>query len=200
MKQKYNLKTAMVGFLTAGVLAFGATAYAATFDAGIFAVGNGDAANPISRTFTGSSLTGFLDTVNFDLGSFTHFNMTSQLTNVAQGTPGVLGAFGTTIFRNNGDVEIDLDGTDLGGGNIVQNNYHGIAESFTNVQLPNLGLTRDYHLHPQGTYLSGGGSYTITLWGSNGPGGPAVPLPAAAWLFGSGVIGLAGLARRKMAA
>lgn len=27
-----------------------------------------------------------------------------------------------------------------------------------------------------------------------------VPLPAAAWLFGSGVIGLAGLARRKMAA
>ena len=115
--------------------------------------------------------------------------MTSQLTNVAQGTPGVLGAFGTTIFRNNGDVEIDTG-----------NGYNGIAESFTNVQLPNLGLTRDYHLHPQGTYLSGGGSYTITLWGSNGPGGPAVPLPAAAWLFGSGVIGLAGLARRKMAA
>ncbi len=189
MKLRYHIKTVMAGLLATGVLAFGATAYAATFDAGIFAVGNGDAANPISHTFTGPSLTGFLDTVNFDLGSFTHFNMTSQLTNVAQGTPGVLGAFGTTIFRNNGDVEIDTG-----------NGYNGIAESFTNVQLPNLGLTRDYHLHPQGTYLSGGGSYTITLWGSNGPGGPAVPLPAAAWLFGSGVIGLAGLARRKMAA
>ncbi len=189
MKLRYHIKTVMAGLMAAGVLAFGATAQAATFDAGIFTAGSGDAANPIVHTFTGPSLTGFLDTVNFDLGSFTHFNMTSQLTNVAQGTPGVLGAFGTTIFRNNGDVEIDTG-----------NGYNGIAESFTNVQLPDLSLLRDYHLHPQGTYLSGGGSYTITLWGSNGPGGPAVPLPAAAWLFGSGVIGLAGLARRKMAA
>ena len=189
MKLRYNIKTVMAGLVAASVLALSATAQAATFDAGIFSVGNGDAANPIVHTFTGPSLTGFLDTVNFDLGSFTHFNMTSQLTNVAQGTPGVLGAFGTTIFRNNGDVEIDTG-----------NGYNGIAESFTNVELANLGLTRDYHLHPQGTYLSGGGSYTLTLWGSNGPGGPAVPLPAAAWLFGSGVIGLVGLARRKMSA
>lgn len=189
MKLRHNVKTVMAGLVAASTLMLGATAYAATFDAGIFAAGNGDAANPVVITSSGPSLTGFLDTVNFDLGSFTHFNMTSQLTNVAQGTPGVLGAFGTTIFRNNGDVEID-----------VGNGYNGIAESFTNVQLPNLGLTRDYHLHPSGTYLTGGGSYILTLWGSNGPGGPAVPLPAAAWLFGSGVIGLAGLARRKMSA
>jgi hypothetical protein len=52
-------------------------------------------------------------------------------------------------------------------------------------------------LHPGGIE-NVGASYTLTLWGSNG--GPAVPIPAAAWLFGSGVIGLAGLARRKMAA
>lgn len=190
MKLRYNIKTVMAGFVAASTLMLGATAYAATFDAGIFAVGNGDAANPIVITSPGGGANpaGFLDTINFDLGSFTQFNMTSQLTNVAQGTPGVLGAFGVTIFRNNGDVEIDLG-----------NGYNGIAESFTNVQLPNLSLPRDYHLHPSGTYLAGGGSYTLTLWGSNA-GGPGVPIPAAAWLFGSGVIGLAGLARRKMAA
>jgi hypothetical protein len=33
----------------------------------------------------------------------------------------------------------------------------------------------------------------LTLTGS----GSAVPLPAAVWLFGSGLLGLAGVARRK---
>lgn len=36
-------------------------------------------------------------------------------------------------------------------------------------------------------------SYTYTF----GPGTPAVPVPAAAWLFGSGLLGLAGTARRR---
>lgn len=191
MTRTNRLKTAIAGFVAAGALALGATAQAATYDAGIFTNSLGSESNPI--VITGPVTGGFLDTINFDLGSFTHFNMTSTTTNLVTGTPGVVpGAFGSTIFRNNGDVEIDIG-----------NGYNGNATSFTNVLLPDLSLPRDYHLHPGGFALSGGGSYTLTLWGSNGPGGggpPAVPLPAAAWLFGSGVVGLAGLARRKMAA
>ncbi len=37
--------------------------------------------------------------------------------------------------------------------------------------------------------IFGGASYTVT----------AVPVPAAVWLFGSGLVGLAGVARRKVA-
>ena len=70
------------------------------------------------------------------------------------------------------------------------------SSTYLNVPLPDLGLPDDYHLHPQGLNL-GGGSYQITMWGSTPA---AVPIPAAVYLFGSGLIGLVGLARRKMRA
>jgi len=35
--------------------------------------------------------------------------------------------------------------------------------------------------------------------GNIGPAGPIVPIPAAVWLFGSGLLGLVGMARRKKA-
>ena len=38
---------------------------------------------------------------------------------------------------------------------------------------------------------------TLTGTGSGGGGGGTVPLPAAVWLLGSGLLGLAGVARRK---
>lgn len=172
MKRQSSLKTTMAGLVAAGFLALGVTAHAVTLDAGVFNTTLGHEANPVLLTVpqTGGF---FLDTINFDLGSFTHFNMTSS-----HNLPSF---FGVPIFENNGDTEVVA-----------------AANSFTNVPLPNLGLLRDYHLHPAG--VGGpGGSYVLTLWGSNGPGGPAIPLPAAAWLFGSGVIGLAGMARRKIA-
>ncbi|MBI3188891.1 MAG: VPLPA-CTERM sorting domain-containing protein [Gammaproteobacteria bacterium] len=65
-----------------------------------------------------------------------------------------------------------------------------------------------------GTYDSTTGAFTLS-WSSLIVGGPfngqignwnlvgtvtAVPVPAAAWLFGSGLLGLAGVARRRMAA
>jgi hypothetical protein len=183
MKRHFNLKMAAAGLLAASALALGATAQAVTLDAGVFAVGNGDAANPIVINVpnpgqaTGGGL--FTDTVNFDLGSFTHFNMTSTINGVD--------FFASTIFENVGDAELP----------VTPGGYQGAASSFTSLALADLGIFRDYHLHPGGIE-NVGASYTLTLWGSNG--GPAVPIPAAAWLFGSGVIGLAGLARRKMAA
>jgi hypothetical protein len=169
-----NFKTVLAGLACVGVLALSATAQAVTLDAGVFTVGNGDAANPIVINVSdpgnpgGSGL--FLDTINFDLGSFTHFNMTSTVNGVT--------FFGVPIFENNGDAEVVA-----------------ASDSHLGVLLADLGLSRDYHLHPQGVAAVGGG-YALTLWGSAAP----VPVPAAVYLFGSGLIGLAGLARRKMSA
>lgn len=167
MKTKMKFKRVVFGLVAAGALALSANAQAVTLDAGIFAPGAGDAANPVTLNVTpGPGL--FLDTINFDLGSFTHFNMTSTTNNI--------NLFGATIFENVFDTEV-------------------VASSPTHLSvfLPDLGEPRDYHLHPQGANL-GGGTYQVALWGSAAP----VPLPAAAWLFGSGVIGLIGFARRKM--
>jgi len=40
-------------------------------------------------------------------------------------------------------------------------------------------------------------AYTVHLEGHVTSGGSAVPVPAAAWLFGSGLVGLAGVSRRR---
>lgn len=76
-------------------------------------------------------------------------------------------------------------------------------------------VTRDYDLsfgETQGSValLSGGtvvgdvslagGTYQTLRTFTLSPTAPAVPIPAAAWLFGSGLIGLAGSARRRRAA
>lgn len=171
MNRKMKFKRILAGLACVGALALSANAQAVTLDAGIFAPGAGDAANPIvfSNIVAGPSV--FLDTINFDLGSFTHFNMTSTVNNIA--------AFGAPIFENNGDTEV-----------VATSNTH------LNVPLPDLGLPRDYHLHPAGLN-TGGGIYSLTMWGSTPA---AVPVPAAIYLFGSGLIGLVGLARRKMKA
>ncbi|MDN5941662.1 MAG: VPLPA-CTERM sorting domain-containing protein [Nitrospira sp.] len=178
MKTNMKFKKAVVGLVAAGALALSANAQAVTIDAGVFAPGAGDAANKITITVPDPGQSGgaglFTDTINFDLGSFTHFNMTSTVNGID--------FFGSTIFENVDDGEIP-----------VGNGYSGAAPSFTNVLLADLGIFRDYHLHPGGVD-GGGGSYQLQMWGSTAP----VPLPAAAWLFGSGVIGLIGFARRKM--
>lgn len=162
-----RIKTAVFGLVAAGALALSANAQAVTLDAGVFVPGAGDAANPIALNVTaGPGL--FLDTINFDLGSFTHFNMTSTANSIL--------AFGAPIFENVGDSE-----------------FVAASANHFSVFLPDLGLPRDYHLHPQGLN-QGGGTYSVSLWGSVAP----VPVPAAVWLFGSGLAGMVGFARRKM--
>lgn len=168
MKVTRNIKTAVFGLVAAGALALGTTAQALTIEGGLGATGSGTAADPFVVSV--SPVSGlFLDTINFDLGTDTHFNMTSTVNNID--------FFGAAIFENNGDTE-----------------FVAPSANHFSVFLPDLGLTPfDYHLHPQGLN-NGGGSYELTLWGSTAP----VPVPAAVWLFGSGLAGVVGLARRKM--
>jgi hypothetical protein len=168
MRTTKKFKTAVFGLVAVGMLALSANAQAVTLDAGVFATGAGDAANPIVFTNIVAGPAVFLDTINFDLGSFTHFNMTSTVNNIV--------SFGAPIFENNGDTE-----------------FVATSPTHLSVFLPDLGLDRDYHLHPAGFNL-GGGTYSLALWGSTAP----VPVPAAVWLFGSGLAALVGFARRKM--
>ncbi|NWF72263.1 MAG: hypothetical protein HXY51_04335 [Nitrospirae bacterium] len=174
MKTRTKLKAAVVGLVAAGALALCTTAQAIPYDPNqAFGAGYGDVANPAVITInqTGGF---FQDTINFDLGAFTHFNMTSTTNSLSQW-------FGASIFENVNDSPVP-------GG--------AAATSFTSFPLANLGIAMppgDYHLHPAGVGGSGG-SYTLTMWGSPAP----VPVPAAVYLFGSGLIGLVGLARRKM--
>ncbi len=168
-----TIKRTVFGVVAAGALAMSVNAQAVTLDAGIFDNTLGHVGNPviINVPAPGTGNPGlFLDTINFDLGSFTHFNMTSTTNNIQ--------FFGVPIFENIGDTEV-----------VPQ------ASSHFSVFLADLGLPRDYHLHPQGLN-GGGGSYQLALWGSPAP----VPVPAAVWLFGSGLAGVVGLARRKMSA
>lgn len=173
MKHQWKLKSAVAGLVAASALVLGTTAQAVTLDAGVFGSNLGDlgtATNPVVLNVNVSKAGLFLDTINFDLGSkWTHFNMTST-------APGIT-AFGVPVFENNGDTEVVA-----------------AAPTHLSVFLSDLGLSRDYHLHPQGLLNVAPGSYQLQLWGSLAP----VPLPAAAWLFGAGVVGVAGFARRKM--
>ncbi|MCP9473037.1 MAG: hypothetical protein NNA30_09930 [Nitrospira sp.] len=174
-----RLKVAVAGLAVAGLVAVGGNAQAVPYNPSLpFGPGYGDESNPVE--YTGSVSSGFfLDTVNFDLGPFTHFNMTSDTTNLTFW-------FGASIFENVGDSQVP-------GG--------GAMPSFTNFALADLGIAMppgDYHLHPSGIGGSGGGSYTLTMWGTFGsaPPPPPVPVPAAVYLFGTGLVGLAGLSRR----
>jgi hypothetical protein len=173
MKANMKFKRVLASLACAGVLALSANAQAVTLDAGIFGSTLGDpgtATKPV--IFNVNPTSGlFLDTINFDLGINQFFNMTSTVSSQ-------ISFFGAPIFKNVGDTEV-------------------VAASAThlNVPLPDLGLIADYHIHPQGLN-TGGGSYQVAMWGTPA----AVPVPAAIYLFGSGLIGLVGLARRKMKA
>lgn len=186
-----RLKVAVAGLAAAGIIAAGANAQAVTLDAGVFALGNGDAANPIivnvPNPGTGTRSGLFTDTINFDLGSFTHFNMTSEVS-------GNVTNFAVTIFQNFTDAEVSDPVS--GDPRFPVAGYLGADTIFTNLALPDLGLSRDYHLHPGGIEVANNaGGYTLRLWGSYGP--APIPIPAAVYLFGAGIVGLAGLARRK---
>ncbi len=84
MNTNMKFKRVLAGLAFAGALALSANAQAVTIDAGIFGSTLGDlgtATNPkVVNVNPSAGL--FLDTINFDLGTNTHFNMTSTVSNI----------------------------------------------------------------------------------------------------------------------
>jgi hypothetical protein len=83
--------------------------------------------------------------------------------------------------------------TDLFG---MESNQAGIALGVTNTLY---GLTGNGNPGQLQSYILGT-DITVAADGTLKVGGPTVPLPAAVWLFGSGLLGLFGVGRRRAAA
>jgi hypothetical protein len=84
-----------------------------------------------------------------------------------------------------------------GNGNAPQNAFGFLNEDPNNQLTEFDGLSFVYELdHFQGNgFVSF--DYNLTLGGTVATTPSAVPVPAAAWLFGSGLLGLVGVARRR---
>lgn len=116
---------------------------------------------------------------------------------------GIEGAVTGTLITV-GDLTFD-NNMDTGGGALITLNSNGTLNDFTyTAREGQLGALADFDSFFTGftganTVKKGGGTtYTIAgTWGALNV--TTVPVPAAVWLFGSGLIGLAGVARRKAA-
>jgi len=83
---------------------------------------------------------------------------------------------------------IDSDGNALRGIGMVDGAFPGFSANFNTTALGTSDLVGEDYTLTGGSVTATGGSVT------------AVPVPAAVWLFGSGLLGLVGVARRKKAA
>ena len=204
-------KTAIAAaLLTAGTAAQAATVTSLTIDGGLFSMGDpsfagasvivtGDTAPLITGTYQGIPDTGA--TADF-AGDLAHFDF---------------GYFGPVDAYTRGDVEYDVN---LGGLQFPAAPTGDASGSTINMDMSawtaywngtefNQGnnaatgtydaVTGAYEL-TWGSYISGGAFDGQTgYWKINGT-ASVVPVPAAVWLFGSGLLGLVGVARRRKVA
>lgn len=114
-------------------------------------------------------------------------HMTTQGLSVVSsvGNTAVIDMNGWTVFWNNGQIDMG-QGTDP---TITCGVDCGVGDTFSMTYVATV---------PSGGFA--GVMYQLRLVGTIGAGASAVPVPAAVWLFGSGLLGLAGVARRRKAA
>jgi hypothetical protein len=131
---------------------------------------------PAASTATVAKLDGFLNNLQTDytIGGLT--SLTGTETATATENPGAQGKYGFT----GGDDLVATGGTAVKLFGFTGNNSAGTLQSYL------LGSAT----------LGANGTLTITGNSSVQP----VPLPAAVWLFGSGLMGLVGVSRRRKAA
>ena len=171
------------------------------------------AARPFTQNLTGLDLGGQTLTpgvYRFDSSA----GLTGNLTLDAQGSPDALFVFqiGSTLTTAiNSAVSLINGGPNdgvfwqvgssatLGGNSAFQGNILALA-SIGMDPLANISCGRALARTGAVTMSGTNGVHSSTAGGANcGSGLNAVPLPAAAWLFGSGLLGLIGVARRKKA-
>ena len=126
-----------------------------------------------------------------DLGSTWSFSFDAKLGDIANDTTGDSSAFAwiRTIDGTNtlGETRLDINTANLG------SNWGTYVISLLIDPSWN-GKTLEYGFKSAAKNYSPSGVYYDNL-SLTGP--PAVPVPAAVWLFGSGLLGLVGVARRR---
>jgi len=150
-------------------------------------------------------------------GAFSNFIL-STIQTTSSGLQGDLGyltsnnayAAGGSVYKwkQSGTTTIDVWGQgtgDIGG----STDLYGQGQDQENIALgttttlygltgnTSKGQVQSYIL---GTNLTLSSTGTLSIGGSTTPPPPPVPLPAAVWLFGSGLLGLLGVGRRRAAA
>ena len=111
--------------------------------------------------------------------------------------------FSVSAVSANSDTEIDMSGWRVAWGEVPSINMGGGGTGTISCGACDIGDT--YSLQYTATVPPGDPSgfggvvYSLTLEGSIVE-TSAIPVPAAVWLFGSGLLGLVGVARRKKAA
>jgi len=141
-------------------------------------------------TSWGAGLNGDIKTLNTEKFS----NGSTKSTFGLQGST-TSGGWNTSLFASNNDNWYGFGPETVG--NAIGANALGTGAS---VEL--YGLTGDGNANQAQVYdlgaitLAANGTLSFT---ANSGGGTAVPLPAAAWLFGSGLLSLAGIGRRRQA-
>lgn len=132
-----------------------------------------------------------------------HFT-TQGLSVTGTGNTASLDMTGWTVFWNGGNIDMGsgtatIDATDPANVIVTPNPGTNFATITCGVDCAEGdSFTLDYAANvPTGGFA--GFYYTLSLVGTIGA-PAAVPVPAAVWLFGSGLVGLAGVARRRKAA
>jgi hypothetical protein len=161
---------------------------------------NGTVFNIDGITLTVTSTAGSVNNSSSGLGvkrsTFESGDMNSDLINEGKDT--LVFTFSKAVKLNSFSMSSWQNGSSLDQADLK---YKGVTTRLPNTG-PNFTFTpTDYVTSFSLTAKGGGTAFRVKSLGVTeqpaAPTTPAVPVPAAAWLMGSGLVGLAGLARRK---
>lgn len=162
----------------AGTLAFlAATALSSAASASNHSVGILDQ-QPLGYEHNMSNLFGPIsETYNFTISAPSFTLTSSTVQNLGYGPEAIqtISGFNLSVYNSSNAL---LNSTTISG---------------TTLEFSNLSAGSYYAVVSGSSAVPSGGAYTIQLYAEASP----VPVPAAVWLLGSGLIGLVGVARRK---